>query len=235
MNEGTVYYVRSYATNEFGTSYGNQVSFETEQCLVVGTKILLSDRSYKNIEDIEYSDELMVWNFDEGKFDVSKPLWIKKPQMTNKYNLLKFSDGSELKTIVQHRIFNKEKGEFTYPMTDETPIGSISFNSFGKEITLISKEVIYEEVEYYNIITDYHINLFANDILTSSKFNNIYPIVDMKFAKDGRVLRSREEFINIPDKYIDGLRLCEQNVSMEQIEFKINIFEKNKQVEYEVY
>ena len=232
MSPGQTYYVRSYATNESGTAYGNQISFETMLCLVAGTKILLSDRTYKNIEDINYSDELVTWNFDEGRFDISKPLWIKKPQTTNKYNLLKFSDGSELKTIVQHRIFNKEKGMFTYPMTIDTPIGTTTFNSFGKEIKLISKEIINETVDYYNVFTNGNINLFSNDILTSCKYNNIYPIVDMKFVKDNRQLRSREEFINIPDKYIDGLRLCEQKFTLEEIELYINIKIKHE-VEYE--
>ena len=215
MFSGTTYYVRAYATNGTGTTYGNQFIFETDMCLVAGTKILLSDRTYKNIEDINYEDQLMVWNFDEGKFDSSYPLWIKKPQTAIRYNLLKFSDGSELKTIVQHRIFNKEMEMFTYTMTEDSPIGTTTFNSFGKEIKLISKEVIDEKVQYYNIITDKHMNLFSNTILTSCKYNNIYPIVDMKFVKDNRIIRDRNEFVNIPDKYIDGLRLCEQTFDMD--------------------
>jgi hypothetical protein len=224
--EGTTYFVRAYATNAYGTSYGNEVSFETQQCLVKGTKILCSDRSYKNIEDITYDDDILTWNFDEGKFDSAKPLWIMKPKKTYKYNLLKFSDGSELKTISQHRIFNKEKCMFSYPMTEETPIGTTTFNSSGNYIKLISKEVVFEDVEYYNVITK-GINLFANDILTSSKFNNIYPIKDMKFVKDDRKLRNEKEF-NVSYDYIDYLRLKEQRISLEEINRSINIYEKNK-------
>jgi hypothetical protein len=78
--------------------------------------------------------------------------------------------------------------------------------------------MIMEEVEYYNIITDKHMNLFANGILTSCRYNNIYPVVDMKFVKDDRILRTREEFNNISDKYFEGLRLAEQTININDIE-----------------
>jgi hypothetical protein len=190
-------------------------------CLVKGTKVLLSNGEYKNIEDVEYSDELRVWNFDEGKFDSANPLWIKVPQLHRGHNLIKFSDGSELKTLqteLGHRIFNIEKGMFTYPMTDDTPIGTTTFNENGETVTLVSKEIVDEVVEYYNIVTDKHINIFANTILTSCRYNNIYPIKDMKFVKDGRKLRSREEFEKISDRYFEGFRLSEQSFPLSEIE-----------------
>ena len=200
-------------------------------CLAKGTKITLANNTYKNIEDITYDDEILVWNFDEGKFDSAKPLWIKKAESCPRYNLLKFSDGSELKTIDQHRIFNKQKGMFTYPMTDDTPIGTITFNEKGEEVTLISKEVITEEVEYYNVITDYHINLFGNGILTSCRYNNIYPIQDMKFIKDNK--DNKEYMCNeIPCKYINGLRLSEQSFTVdENIKYIKNLIRLKKQSE----
>lgn len=190
-------------------------------CLVKGTKVLLSSGVYKLIEDINYQDELVVWNFDDGKFDFTNPLWIKQPQTHIGHNLIKFSDGSELKTLqaeLGHRIFNVEKGMFTYPMTDDTPIGTHTFNEKGELVSLISKEIVNEEVEYYNIITSKHMNLFTNSILTSCRYNNIYPIVDMKFVKDERPLRTREEFSNISDKYFEGFRLAEQTFALNEIE-----------------
>ena len=48
-----------------------------------------------------------------------------------------------------------------------------------------------EEVDYYNIITDKHFNLFANGILTSCKCSNMYRIEDMKYV--GEHLMSDEE------------------------------------------
>ena len=55
----------------------------------------------------------------------------------------------------------------------------------------------------------------------------------MKFVKDGRELRDRNEFVNIPNKYIDGLRLCEQTFDMDYIEMYIQSKIKYE-VEYEI-
>ena len=95
-------------------------------------------------------------------------------------------------------------------MTDETPIGTTTLNDKGQEITLISKEVVEEPVEFYNIITVYHINCFANTICTSCRFNNLYPIRDYKFIKDDRPLVPYEHYKNIPYEWYAGLRLAEQ-------------------------
>lgn len=194
-------------------------------CLASGTKINLRNKKFKNIEEISYEDEILVWNFDEAKFDYAKPLWIKKKETTNKYILLKFDDGSILKTIDQHRIFNKQKKMFTYPMTNYTPIGTISFNNKGEEIKLISKEYVEEEVEFCNVITKHHINLFSNNVLTSCRFNNLYPIENMKFKKEERKKQERKNF-NISDEYFYGLRIEEQQYSPEDVEKYVKNLEK---------
>ena len=197
--------------------------FRVEYCLTTDTyvEVVVWDekrrrkvRKKKRIKDITYDDELVVWDFDKGEFTTAKPLWIMKEKTTTKYNLLKFSDGSELKTINQHRIFNKEKGKFTYPMTEETPVGTTTFNVEGKEVKLVSKEIVEKEVEYTNIITEYHMNLFANNILTSCRFSNLYPIKDMKYEKEKRKKITREKYKNIPEEYYYGLRLEEQPIEV---------------------
>lgn len=191
-------------------------------CLPAGTEITVEEeeedekgkkkkvRKKKKIEDLNYNDKLLVWDFDHGCFTTARPLWLKKKEEAEEYNLLKFSDGSELKTIKQHRIFNKELGKFTYPMTDETPIGTTTFTEDGKEVKLVSKEVIKEHVAFYNVITYYHMNAFANGILTSCRLSNLYKIKDMKYVKDDRKLASREEYKEIPDDYFYGMRISEQ-------------------------
>ena len=196
---------------EDGSCDYDEFNFSAQKiCLAEGTKIKLADGTSKNIEDITYDDELLVWDFDNGNLASSKPLWIKREEITNEYNLLKFENGSILKTISQHRIFNKELGKFTYPMTDETPVGTTTVISTGEETKLISKEVVKEEVKYYNVITNYHMNLFAEDILTSCRLSNLYEIKDMKYVKDNRILATKEEYPDIPEEFFNGLRIAEQ-------------------------
>lgn len=179
-------------------------------CILAGTLVTLANGTKKKIEDLTYEDNLLVWDFDNACMASAKPLWIQKEQKAERYNLLKFSDGNILKTINQHRILNIEKGKFTYPMTDETPIGTTTLNDKGEKVKLVSKEIVEEKVTYYNLITKYHMNAFTGGILTSCRFSNLYPIKDMKYVKDNRKLVGPEEYSNIPKEYYEGLRLAEQ-------------------------
>ena len=216
---GDTVMVVAYAINSIGITYSTPITWNVGVCLVEGTLITLADSTTKPIEDITMMDNITVWDFDNGVLASALPLWIKKTETSTQYNLLTFSDGSTLKTVSQHRIFNKEAGAFTYPMTEETPIGTTTINIRGEEVTLIDKCIIINSVNYYNVITDYHLNLYADDILTSMRYNNVYPIVDMKYVKDNRILRSLDEFVNvgISQRWINGLRLSEQTISLQDI------------------
>jgi hypothetical protein len=203
--------VVAFATTANGTSYSAPAGGHGGYvCFPAGTMITLSNGSKKAIEDIGYNDDLLVWNFDLGAYASAKPIWIKAPETASEYNLLTFSDGSVLKTVGNHHIFNKHAERFTHTMTADTPIGTVSFNEYGEEITLLSAEVVKETVEFYNVWTEYHLNMFAEGVLTSNRFNNIYPLVGMKFAKGNKELRPMVEFNGIDAKWIRGLRLQEQ-------------------------
>ena len=204
------YYTVSLDNGMYAGAYPNACT----ACLCAGTQIALADGTCKNVEDIDYSDNLKVWDFDNGQFASANPLFIKIEQTADKYNLLKFDDGSELKTVHQHRIFNVQAGKFTYPMTEDTPIGTKTFNAAGKQVTLVSKQIVKEEVKYYNIITKQHLNCFGNGILTSCRLNNMYPIENMKFVKDDRKLLTYTNFPLVPKEWVDGLRLMEQPVDI---------------------
>jgi hypothetical protein len=223
---GDTYILIPFATNASGTGYGAPIAGTgTDPCLVRGTMITMADMSRVAVENITYNDDILVWDFDLGEFASAKPIWIKKTQTAVVSCLLTFSDHSELQIVGEspkaHRIFNKEAGKFTYGSMPETPIGTTTFNDQGEEITLISKEWIVGEVEFYNVMTDYHMNLFANSILTSMRYNNVYPITDMKFVKDSRTLRTADDYPNIEERLYKGFRLAEQTQSVEEIETHI--------------
>ena len=178
-------------------------------CFVAGTEITLADGSKKAIENITYEDELRVWDFDRGVQTSAKPLWIKLPQTSSIYNHARFADGTELKTLNAekgHKVFCSDTNQFE-------PVGLLKYGATvvkaSNTTTLVSSEQVRPPapVVYYNIITDYHMNVYANDVLTSTAFNNnIYPIKDMKFEKVTRIPRT---YTGIPEYFIKGLRLAE--------------------------
>jgi len=220
------YYVSAFVTSQLGTTWSALYLATSGICLIAGTMITLADGTKKAIEHITYSDTLLAWDFDQGKFTTAKPLWIKQGETGGAHNRLTFSDGTVLRTFDQHRIFNKQWGAFTYPMTDNTPLGTLTFNEQGHEVMLVNKEQVFGRVEYYNVITDRHINLFSDSILTSCRLNNAYPIVDMQFNKTGRTLRDASEFAGIDARWIAGLRLCEQTYSADDMRWYVARLER---------
>lgn len=244
MQQGAQLYnfnYQAYATNNSGTT---NTIFNTYNllilCIVENTYITLFDRSQKYIQDITYDDLLLVWDFDNSKFTYSKPLWIKKAQESDEYYSAIFNDGKELNFINKHRIYNNNKGKFTNLFKKED-ITTITQDNIC--IDLLKVNTIKKTVKYYNIITDYHMNFYANGILTSCRYNNLYPIKNMKFVKNVDVIGENKEFDSLltlsllPLKYINGMRLKEQRKynNSEYInrliinEYKINkLFDKKK-------
>ena len=184
--------------------------FQTYHCFLKGTQILLSDKSVKPIELITYKDQLLVWDFDNGCYAIAHPLWIKKAQTSISYYECIFSDGTILKVVGgrghAHRIYCLETNRFEYA---NDCIGKMVMSQNGP-VKMESCEIKQEEVEFYNIITDYHMNLYANGILSSTGLSNIYPIEDMKYVIKEHELIPIEAFDNCPEKYYYGLRLGEQ-------------------------
>lgn len=192
-------------------------------CLSIDTSIILSDYRTKLLQDITLDDELLVWNFDEGRYDSSSILWITPILQAPRYYKVTTNTGRIIKCIGPdytrtHRVFSLTKNRFEYP---QNCIGDEIYTTDGIE-TIVSGEWIEESINYRNVITKYHMNSFGNSILTSCGLNNIYPIKDMKFIKEKREIRPKEEF-NVKDELYYGLRLQEQYTSKKDI---LNYIEK---------
>jgi hypothetical protein len=215
LQNSTVEY-RAYAIYGQGEMYYSPIRtihLNYVPCFVAGTQITLADGSKKSIEDITYADDLLVWDFDAGKQSSAKPLWIKRPQTTPEYNHARFEDGTELKTLQVsqgHRVFSADTNQFEF--VGLLPAGTNVVKADGTTTQLASIEHVRATglVSYHNIFTDYHMNLYANDVLTSTGFNNLYPINDMKFTKEHREART---YTGIGDHWISGLRLAENTTT----------------------
>lgn len=199
---------------------GEQAHIGT-MCFVEGTMISLSNGSSKKVEELTYDDDLLVWNFDAGKYDSAKLLWISKGRKEVEYYKITLSDGSTINLCGSdgncHRLFNYTDKIFQYPTKMEIGTEIFTLNGIAK---LVSVECIKEDVTYYNLITDRHINCFADGILTSCRYNNLYPIDEnMKFVKESRKKRPYSEFKDsgISREWYNGLRLSEQTDSLDNI------------------
>lgn len=150
-------------------------------CLVEGTKVLLANGNYKNIEDIKYTDLLRVYNHVTGEFINVYPIWIEEEGCACKYRNVTFSDGSILNVVSNHSIFDVDNKKYIDVANDsECKIGTRVYKVEDdklKIVTIINIEDIEREVKYYNVVSTMYYNIIANDILTTdttSSISNIY-------------------------------------------------------------
>ena len=188
---------------------------EEPPCFTSDTPITLANGTTKAAIDITYDDELLVWDFDNGTFTTAKPLWIDKEYPYMGYFRTVWSDGSVFDatgSYFAHRAYNIERRSFIY--TTDFEIGEHTFNDDGEIIELVDKYTVYEEIIACNIITEYHMNIFAGHILTSARLSNLYEIdTNMKYVNDGRSVIPASQF-DIPTKWYYGLRVGEQPLNI---------------------
>ena len=140
-------------------------------CLAEGTKILLANGKYKNIEDINYKDLLSVWSYDTGSIDYEYPIWIEKKKESKTYRISTFSDGTTLKTIGYHGIFSVDLNRFvSVDNPEEFYVGTKVYkveNNKLKEVTVTNIEIKEEPINHYHVVSNRYYNIIANNLLTT--------------------------------------------------------------------
>lgn len=84
----------------------------------------------------------------------------------------------------------------------------------------VSSTLVNEEVDMYNLMTEKHINCFANGVLASCSLNkNLYKIEDMKFVKGPKKLHDFREFEDkVPEWWFNAARYSESSHSRQYLE-----------------
>lgn len=147
-----------------------------KSCIVEGTLITLADGTKKKVEELEFGDLLLTWNFFKGTFD-AKPVIAIEKSIRTKLNILTIclSNGEKLQVVGGQSFFdmlNRQYFEINYLNYLE---------SIGKEIMTIDNDRmssatitdIYEEIietVAYEVITAEDFNFVANNILTIEPF-----------------------------------------------------------------
>lgn len=191
----------------------------TISCFLKGTDILLADGTTKKIENLTYDDTLKVWDFDEGQLGSANVCWLTRPGLkSDHYYQLTFDNGTVLKTTgvnSNHRIFSVDQNKFTN--VADAKVGDKVFSINGT-LTITDVKYVEEECEYYNVMTSGKINCFANGILTSDRYGNLYPIQNMVYVKDNRQIRPYSEYeaVGIDRYWYDNLRLGENTETVEK-------------------
>ena len=190
-------------------------------CLAKGTKITLANGFTKNIEDVNYNDLLLVWNYETGSYTYEYPIWIEKENYSDNYFKISFEDGTNLKVVENHALFNADINEFV--TIDKLEIGTTIAKIVNNKIEYTKVkliEVVNEGTNYYHVVSTRYYNIVANGILTTDDaviLSNLYGFnndISWKNRNYSSIdLYTYSEFSDILPYYMyKGLRVDEAKV-----------------------
>ena len=177
---------------------GSITGFNYTPCFVEGTLITMADGSQKKVENIEYGDEVLCYDFEKGEQTTSYIDWMIPKQTATEYWKITLSDGTILKLVgpkdgpnkdKSHRLYNVTKQSFMYPQDFEKD--DLTLKENGDLVKIDSCEKIEETVNFYNISSKDHINVYAEGVLTSNRLNNRFEIKNNKFT-DKKLMTDEE-------------------------------------------
>lgn len=175
------------------TGNGTISNMYAQPCFVEGTLITLANGTQKKVEDINYGDEVLCYDFNEGKQTTAPIEFVMKKMQSNFYYKVSLSDGTELKLVgsngKSHRLYNVTKQSFMYPQDFERD--DLTLKENGDLVKVVSCEKIFETVNFYNIASNKHINVYAEGVLTSNRLSNRFEIKDNKYT-DKQIMTDEE-------------------------------------------
>ena len=141
-------------------------------CVTGDTLITLADGTQKRIDQLTSSDELLVWNFFEGKY-AKVPAALIINHGTGNWNVitLTFDDGTVVKAVSAHAFFDVDANDFVMitPENASEYIGHSFVKANGdtyESVTLISADVTEEFTSSYSIVSTYHYNFIADGMFS---------------------------------------------------------------------
>lgn len=187
------YYLSPSISTPFTLTEDMTITIHSEPCFVEGTLITMANGTQKKVEDINYGDEVLCYDFNEGKQTTSPIEFVMKKMQSNFYYKVTLSDGTILKLVgangKSHRLYNVTKQSFIYPQDFEENDYTLKEN--GTLVTISSIKKIFEPVNFYNIASNKHINVYAESVLTSNRLSNRFEIKDNKYT-DKQIMTDEE-------------------------------------------
>lgn len=144
-------------------------------CFAKGTPILLSDGTYRNIEDISVGDKILTFNHETGKTEEQIVTYIPYHSI-NVYQVLEleFENGKRIKVLYAHGFMNAQTRKY-----EEISYSNVSM-MVGNEYVFLNEQgqlttsklksyAIYDEItECYSISSSYNLNHIVNGALCIS-------------------------------------------------------------------
>lgn len=175
-----------YATADFsGTKYDDIASapngtlyakWNENACVAAGTLITLADDSQVPVESLTGNEMLLVWNLFTGEFDVAPILFIDS-ETAGVYEVvtLIFSDGTTLKVIDEHALWDFDLNEYVFMRSDAAKYIGHWFNKqtydddgnmIYTRVQLTGVTVATEYTSAWSPVTYGHLCFYVNGMLS---------------------------------------------------------------------
>ena len=178
-NDGTTYYY--YIQYSFAA-----MTYSAGSCLAEGAQITMADGTQKPIEEVTYNDSILTYNFFTGETE-EKNIAILVNHGKDYYKVLnlEFKDGTILRLIGDHGVFDYTLNEYVYMTEDNCKeyIGHkfVRFNEDGKykKVKLADVSITDEYTTAYSITSAQNSNAMAENMLTVAPPDKFYNWIDM--------------------------------------------------------
>ncbi len=153
-------------------------------CVTPDTLVTLADGTQKEIQYVTYEDELLVWNFYEGKYE-TVPAAIIFDMGTDYFDVLTlvFDDGTIVKTINGHRFFDKTANAFA--LINTANVADFVGHEFVKvdgdsyeTVKLVDYGIVNEYTTSYSIMSAYYYNFIVEGMLSDTFHKEDAPLFD---------------------------------------------------------
>lgn len=144
------------------------ITSATFQCLTGDMLITLADGSQKRVDQLTLYDKVLSYNPDTMQLEADEITYTDSTEdkKHTEYDVWAFSDGTIIKTVHRHRLYNVERQAMVY--MDEWRIGEHAINIHGERIELVGHENVKEEVRHYTLFTKNQ-NYFVNGLLSGNR------------------------------------------------------------------
>jgi hypothetical protein len=184
---------------------GLNIKVVTHNCFPAGTRILLADGSYKNIEKLTTSDIMLTYNNDKNEYGKGIAHSI-RVSTQDKLIHISTNTGDEVKSTPLHRFYTKNDG---WKSAETLEVGDILFDKDATDSIISSIDVLKGEFEVYHIIDvrDNHTYFAENLLVHNYKTPAPPPPGYVCFIAGTKVTMEDGSEKNIEDVVIDDIVL----------------------------
>jgi len=156
-----------------------------DSCFTADTLITLADGSQKRIDQLTFDDTILVWDFFTGTYtEQSVSLLVNHGEGVYRVANLRFDDGTALRIIGDHGVFDYDLNRFVYLSTEnmEQYVGHrfVQQGEDGYKVVTLTEAFETEEVtSAWSVSSAVTSNAFASGMLTVAPPEDFYNWIQM--------------------------------------------------------